>query len=88
MTERFPTTEAGFTLSDAIKKEILERAGNIVQQEFSVAIPLETGALTVWCYQGDGAKERARAAWEAVSDRQEFVSDIKMIGNGVYTFVA
>lgn len=85
-----PTYEAPadsvFTLSDSVKKEILEQAKSQLP-EFIVQIPLQTGSMTVHCYQGSGALERANAAHLAVSQTIEFVSNVKTIAPDLFAFV-
>lgn len=81
---KFETT---FTFSDSVKEEIRERA-KLGEEGFSVEISLERGKMTAWCFQGPSARERASAAWEAVSGAKEFVSDIKEITPNLFAFTA
>lgn len=79
--------ESTFTFSESVRFEILERA-KMGEYTFSVQIPLQKGTMTAWCFQGPSARERASAAWEAVSSQQEFVSDIKAITPDLFAFTA
>lgn len=81
------TFEPIFTFSESVRAEIRERA-KMGEIAFSVEIPLQKGKMTAWCFQGPSARERASAAWEAVSSTKEFVSDIKAITPDLFAFTA
>ncbi len=86
MAEYKPMSDSVFTLSESVRKEILEHAKS-GYPDFSVAISLGAGKMTAWCYQGDHARERAEAAWETVSDKVEYLSDVKTIAPGIFAFI-